>query len=75
MSRLLADGQLREEDVGAVGFWLEMLRSYRYAPADTKGTLIFRRAIRELGYGKVISLAEQLNINPGHRRIRPESGR
>ena len=64
MFRLLADGQLRKGDIDDVKYWLERLRNYEYAPAETEGTLVFQPALRAWGYGNVILLGQRLKVKP-----------
>jgi hypothetical protein len=61
---LLVDGQLREEDIREIKYWLEQVRDYKYAPARATGTLVFPAALRRWGYGNVIVLAEKLGVSP-----------
>lgn len=64
MYRLLIDGQLREEDVGDIKYWLEMLRDYQYAPTDKDAAKVFSPALRQWGYGNVILLGQRLDVQP-----------
>jgi hypothetical protein len=64
MFKLLATKQLREEDIDGVGYWLEMLRYYQYAPAKMDRTLVFQPALREWGYSNVILLGQRLKVDP-----------
>lgn len=62
--KLLADGQLREEDIDDLKYWLGMLRNYIYKPAEKKGKLVFQPALRAWGYDNVILLGERLGVKP-----------
>lgn len=64
MSKLLADGQLREKDIDELEYWLKRLRKYEYKPVDKKGTLVFQPALRAWGYGNVILLGQRLGVKP-----------
>jgi hypothetical protein len=64
MFKLLSDGQLREEDIGDIKYWLEMLRDYKYAPATKGGTDVFQPALRKWEYGNVVLFAQQLKVGP-----------
>lgn len=64
MFRLLTDGQLREEDIGDIKYWLEMLRKYVYAPADQEATNVFQPVLHQWGYDNVILLGHRLGVKP-----------
>lgn len=62
--RLLADGQLREEDIADLKYWLEKVREYLYAPDDIDGQQVFQPALRAWSYDGVVLLGRKLKIEP-----------
>jgi hypothetical protein len=64
ISKLLADGQLREKDIAELKYWLRLLRYYIYKPGPKDGTLVFQPALHEWGYVNVILLGQRLGVKP-----------
>jgi hypothetical protein len=62
---LLKSKQLRMADIGDLGYWLDCLSDYKYAPSTTDGKNVFQPALKAWGYDNVILLMNEFDFARG----------
>lgn len=57
VSNLLASGQIVDEDIGDLDYWLERIHEYGYPPAGVSGSQVFMPALEAWRYRGAVALA------------------
>lgn len=71
---LLNDGQLQQEDLADLKYWLELLHDYQYAPTPDEGTQVFQPALNGWSYSNVTRLATMLGVDVNTTEVSDATG-